>query len=73
MVSFRKCEICGRVLEGPEAEQQVVENRRFDAAAGAALQREVPRDLPSASVCGECLEAYRRETGKRVLRETPGD
>jgi hypothetical protein len=71
MVNFRKCEICGRVLEGPEAEQQVVENRRFDAAAGAALQRQMPRDLPPGSVCDACLEAYRRETGNRPLTETP--
>jgi hypothetical protein len=69
MVNFRKCEICGRVLEGPEAEQQAVENRRFDPAAGAVLQREVPRDLPPDSVCDECLEAYRREIGRRVLRD----
>jgi hypothetical protein len=69
MVNFRKCEICGRALEGPEGEQHVVENRRIDPAAGAALQRDVPRDLPPDSVCDDCLETYRRGIGRRVLRE----
>ena len=65
MVTFRKCEICGRALEGPEAEQQEVEHRRLEPAEGAVLQREVPHDLPSGSVCDECLSEYRRRTGTR--------
>ena len=64
VVSFRKCEICGRSLEGPASGQQEVEHRRIDPAAGAALQRQVPRDLPPEAVCEECLEAYRKLIGQ---------
>jgi hypothetical protein len=71
MVTFRKCDICGKALGGPEAEQHEVENRRFDAAAGAVLQRETPRDLSSEAVCDECLEAYRRQIGQRDPSESP--
>ncbi len=73
MVNFRKCAICGRALEGPEAEQQVVQHRRFDPAAGAVLQRDMPRDLPPESVCDQCLEAYRREIGRRAVRDSSAE
>jgi hypothetical protein len=73
MVNFRKCAICGRALEGPEAGQQVVEHRRFDPAMGAHLQREIPRDLPPESVCDECLEAYRRGIGRRAVRDSSAE
>lgn len=73
MISFRKCEVCGRALEGPEAEQQVVEHRRFDPAAEAVLQREIPRDLPPEAVCAECLEEYRLATGRIAPPDDPSD
>ena len=64
MVDFRKCEICGRPLEGPEGEQREVEHRRLDPAAEAVLQREIPRNLPEDAVCGACLRDYRRRIGR---------
>lgn len=70
-MDFRKCEICGRPLEGPEGEQYEVEHRRVDPAAGAALQREMPHDLPSEAVCDDCLRAYRREIGGPPPEESP--
>jgi hypothetical protein len=63
MVTFRKCELCGRALEGPEAGQEVVEHRGLDPAQDALLQREIPGDLPADSVCDECLAEYRRRLG----------
>lgn len=71
MIDFRTCEICGRPLEGPEGEQQAVENRPFDAAAGAALQRDAPPDVTPDSVCQECLREYRREIGNVNPQEDP--
>ena len=71
MVSFRKCDICGKPLEGPAAEQHVVENRPIDPAAGAVLQRETPRDLDSQDVCGDCLREYRKGIGRYPPSEEP--
>jgi hypothetical protein len=71
MIEFRKCEICGRPLEGPEAEQVQVDKRRLDPAAGAVLQRELPRDLDPDAVCDECIEEYRRRTGQADPTEGP--
>ena len=64
MVDFRKCEICGRPLEGPEGEQREVAHRRLDPAAEAERQRAIPRTLPEDAVCGACLRDYRRRIGR---------
>jgi hypothetical protein len=63
VIDFRKCEICGRPLEGPEGELREVEHRRLDPAEDAVLQRDVPEDLPEGSVCDACLRDYRRRIG----------
>ena len=63
MIDFRKCEICGRPLEGPEGDQREVEHRRLEPAAEAVLQREIPGDLPEGAVCEACLRDYRRRIG----------
>jgi hypothetical protein len=73
VVSFRKCEICGRSLDGLEGEQHEVENRRVEPAENALLQREVPHDLPSEAVCDDCLAEYRRKTGSPPAEERPGE
>ena len=73
MVDFRTCAICGGTLEGPGAEQRVVEHRRVAPAQGAVHQREVPRDLNEEEVCADCLRKYRREIGMSGPPDEPAE